>query len=328
MTHMIVPPNLHKNECDLVALARKIPMPVKKPEHTPQDTKEPEEQTAHITPEDIQDPQNYIILPGDHPNILVPAKRQDLTAEVEKALNDLKIYSTLKERAGKDGKGDPNKLNPNGYLGYMFHKEAQKLASRLNSFILPAHLYADFLQLLINGIESKAKVYYASGIQVPSSSLTQIFNDITEVRSPYRAEYLDDSFTSVKKGRGKSAQEETYIKYHKFNSQGSLVEVAEELDPDTLMKDKTSGIDLRSWLNNRTSQGWPANNVQNGALYYWHPVAGSVAWVVADSGGADLDGYGDPQCSVGGLGVRLTKIIYSKHSQKYSTKSDKVKTED
>ena len=101
----------------------------------------------------------------------------------------------------------------------------------------------------------------------------EILKDITEVRSPWRAEWLD-AFFEKRDG-------ELYIlTQNKAN--------AEKLKGG-LMKDKTPGISLDAWLKNPTKQGLPESNVKDGDLFYWHPRNQSVAWFYANSDRANLD---------------------------------------
>lgn len=130
----------------------------------------------------------------------------------------------------------------------------------------------------------------------------EIYNEITEVRNPWRAEWLDADF----KVKGK----DLYINYnHILDSNGNLIpKNSEILDKNTLMKDK--GISLEDYLNkNQTSQGLPSKEVKSGDLYYWYPESdnNSVARFDADSDRADLYCGWDPSDGYSYLGVRAVK---------------------
>jgi len=119
-----------------------------------------------------------------------------------------------------------------------------------------------------------------------------VYRDVTAVRNPWRAEWIDAYF--------EKRQDGLYVlTENKSNS--------EKLDEDTLMQDKTSGISLDSWLSNPTNQGLPKADVEKGNLYSWHPRDKGVAWFNASSDGAGLGCDWGP--SVGGLyiGVRAAK---------------------
>jgi len=115
---------------------------------------------------------------------------------------------------------------------------------------------------------------------------SDIYNEITQVRSPWRAEWLDADF----KTKGK----DLYVNYHVFDSSGKIIQKSKLLDKNTLMKDKTPGISLDYLLNNPTSQGFPSKNAQSGDLYYWYPRSDndSVARFIANSDRAILDAAG------------------------------------
>jgi len=128
-----------------------------------------------------------------------------------------------------------------------------------------------------------------------------IYNEITEVRDPWRAEWLDADF----KTKGK----DLIVNYHVFDENGKIVRNSEVLDKNTLMKDKTPGIDLEYWLNNSTEQGFPTKKTKSGDLYYWYPRKddNSVARFFAYSGRAYLFCDRDPSGRGSDLGVRAVK---------------------
>jgi len=128
-----------------------------------------------------------------------------------------------------------------------------------------------------------------------------IYNDITEMRDSWRAEWLDADL----KTKGK----DLIVNYHVFNENGKIVKKSEILDKNTLMKDKTPGIDLEYWLNNPTEQGLPTKKTKSGDLYYWYPRKdnNSVARFDANSDMAILDCGRYPSCGNSYLGVRAAK---------------------
>ncbi|MBU2612609.1 MAG: hypothetical protein KKB62_02725, partial [Nanoarchaeota archaeon] len=131
-----------------------------------------------------------------------------------------------------------------------------------------------------------------------------VYNEITKLKSPWRAEWLDADF-KVKNGV-------LHINYnHVLDSNGNLIpKNLEVLDKETLMKDKTPGISLEDYLeSNHTSQGLPNKSVKSGDLYYWFPRSddNSVAWFDADDNGADLNCNWDPSNRDDILGVRAVR---------------------
>ncbi len=129
-----------------------------------------------------------------------------------------------------------------------------------------------------------------------------IYDEITQVRSPWRAEWLDADF----KVEGKNL----VVYYHTFDDKGKIIKKSEKLDKNTLMKDKTPGISLENWLEDSTKQGLPKNIVESGDLYYWYPRSdnNSVAGFLASSVGADLCCIRYPSGGDSYLGVRAAKL--------------------
>jgi hypothetical protein len=153
--------------------------------------------------------------------------------------------------------------------------------------MLTIRQFADFLNLL-----KSEKAYNGKGNKIKRTTLRNLLNEITEVKSPYRAEHLDAKFKT------------NTITYHKINPNGTTIQVTEPLE-DHLTSDK---IDLNSWLKNANSQGLPKPDTQDGDLYFWHPRKDRVAGFIADSGWAGLDCDGDPAYSGPRLGVRVAHL--------------------
>ena len=116
---------------------------------------------------------------------------------------------------------------------------------------------------------------------------TDIYNEITEVRIPWRSNWLDAYFEQRDEGM-------YVLTGNKTN--------AEKLD-DCLMEDKTPGIDIEDWLNNPTKQGLPKLNSPKGEMYYWSPRNGAVARFDADFDRADLGCDWYPLVTYSDLGV-------------------------
>ena len=161
----------------------------------------------------------------------------------------------------------------------------------------------DFRMLLYLLKENKAR--YADGSKIKEEEQKIIYNEITEVRSPWRGEYLDARFEKRK--------DELYLlSDHIVQSNNSLVPSAQEiLHPETLMKDRAPGISLEDYIRNLTPQGLPRNDVKKGDLYYWHPKNECVVGFDADSDRSRLGCGRNPQCSNSTLGVRR-KIFHRK----------------
>ncbi|MDP4012260.1 MAG: hypothetical protein Q8R00_01500 [Candidatus Nanoarchaeia archaeon] len=173
------------------------------------------------------------------------------------------------------------------------------------NFMLTIRQYVDFLNLLKSG----KVVYDGTGKKVNPQGVTQILNEIIEVRSPYRAEWLDAKFRKQsKKGfKGILGVSEFMVDYGHRIVNGPLQPKYSEPLEDCLMTDRDPGIDLEDWLQNATSQGLPLPNANNGSLHYWFPRDQHVAGFGADSDRVGLDCDRNPQYSNSGLGVRQAR---------------------
>lgn len=127
-----------------------------------------------------------------------------------------------------------------------------------------------------------------------------LYNEITQVKSPWRSEWLDADF--------KMEGDNMYVVYHTFEND-KIVEKREKLDKNTLMNNKTSGVCLDSWLENSTKQGLPSKETESGNLYYFAPMKdnNSVVWFVADGYRVYLVAYRYPDDRISNLGVRAAK---------------------
>jgi len=160
------------------------------------------------------------------------------------------------------------------------HKELQENGERM--LIIPE--FVEFLKYLKSS---------------NNQEYLEIYKDITEVKSLWRAEWLDADF----KTKGK----DWYINYnHKIDENKSLVPQNSEIfDKNILMKGKTLGISLESWLENPTKQGLPSKKTSSGNLSYWNPKRdnNSVARFDAGGGRAYLRCGGSPSNGYSDLGV-------------------------
>ncbi len=181
--------------------------------------------------------------------------------------------------------------------------QAQELLKQEDSSMLSPDLFAEFLRLL----KSEKRLYDGLGNLINLMEGQKIKEEITEKRNPWRSEWLDNKY--VKQGGIFGIGSKLAVVYHKFDSSGKLVEVIEKIDADTMMQNKTPGINLEYWINNPTSQGLPKQNNPEGSLVYWYPRDGNVAGFIADAGRVVLCCGGDPAYSYPALGVRRAKIF-------------------
>jgi len=137
----------------------------------------------------------------------------------------------------------------------------------------------------------------------PTSENTRAYNEIIEVRDPWREEWFDAKFYTQ--------GGELWVAYnHIVDPKGNVVAQENEKLEGHLMQDKTPGssflffcISLEYWLNNPTKQGLPQENSEQGDLRYWHLKKDKVAKFYAGSGATGLNCSGDPSYSNPKLGV-------------------------
>ncbi len=222
---------------------------------------------------DLDDLSQYVLVEGKkyyYPDILVPLKRLPYTPEVEAKAKNLGLNLIN---------------NDQGYIGNINWEESHNLLRGLGRIMVNPRQYVDFLQLLRSG-----KAYDGNGNIIPDYVLQNTFEDITAVRNPWRAEWLDA----------------------KFRRQGKIFDIVywnnADMLTDTLMTDKNPGIDLETWIKKANEFGLPKPKIPKGDLYYYAPRDGAVAGFYADSGGADLNCIGDPSYRGVRLGVRAARL--------------------
>jgi len=124
----------------------------------------------------------------------------------------------------------------------------------------------------------------------------ELYKDITEVRYPYRAEWLNARF--------KEREDGMYIISEDALIKGKYEDQEIKLD-NCLMQDGYTSrcISLDEYLNSTTPHGLPPANIPNGNLNYWYPGDKSVAGFRSDSDWAGLYCGRDPGGSDPALGV-------------------------
>ncbi|MDP1728668.1 MAG: hypothetical protein Q8L27_00510, partial [archaeon] len=132
-----------------------------KPEITPEVQEEQEAQRI-ITPSEIKNPEDYLLLEGKNE----------------------KNYSYADTFVSKQT-----------YHKNKNWRECHELLQKDNAYMLTIKQFADFLSLIKSG-----KAYDGAGKKINSKELEKIFLEITEVRDPYSAEWLDADF-KVKSGK-------------------------------------------------------------------------------------------------------------------------------
>ncbi|MDD5192573.1 MAG: hypothetical protein PHH54_01555 [Candidatus Nanoarchaeia archaeon] len=137
------------------------------------------------------------------------------------------------------------------------------------------------------------------------SSYSELYKDITEVRNPWRANWLDADF--------KVKNKELCINYnHKVDSQGNLKPLNTEKLEACLMEDCYA--DILDY--NRQGLPFPTKKTKNKEFYYWFPRSdnNSVATFSAYSDSAFLYCYRNPD----GRGASLGVFVCAEGTQKNS----------
>ena len=241
--------------------------------------------------------EDYIVLEGkqhgsySYPDLYVAQHRLSLTPEIETSARtlNLQIQNTAQELTG------------NHYIGNINWEQALKLNLKANNTTLTLRQAADLIYLILDGIEGKRKVYNGKGQELNKDKLVQTYNELFEIRDPWRGEWLDADF--------KVHNSVLHINYeHKLDANGNLKPQRTEPLEYCLMEDKR--VDIRSWIENSTFQGFPTKKVKEGIFNYWYPRSdnNSVAWFVAGSGWAFLVCDWVPGVSIPALGVRAVKL--------------------
>ena len=153
--------------------------------------------------------------------------------------------------------------------------------------------FVEKLKLLKSG-----EAFNRNGNKHDHKRLELAFKEITEVRNPWRAEWLNHRYSKQ--------DSRLQVTYHKFVN-GKLEKVTEPLNEDTLMQDRAPGISLDDWIENPTSQGLPRKSVKEGSLYFWHPRENRVARFGAGAGRSDLGCDGGPMGSYSVVGVAVAR---------------------
>ena len=251
----------------------------------------------------LQKPATQIVVPPSVPTIIIPANNL--------GINKADYINLPSAKHSNYEYGETLVAMERTHLNSDWHAARDGLAVD-GAYMLTIRQFADFLNLLRSGQASDG-----NGNRIQPSRLTDLYNDITEVRNPWRSEWLDARFVEQQTGtRVKvpgtnigipgTARKEMHITYHAVNSQGVFQEVTEILEP-YLACNKTPGINLDNWLSGATKHGIPPPNTPDGDLWYWRPTDGKVARFVAGSGGADLSCGRDPSYRGSSLGVRAAR---------------------
>ena len=245
--------------------------------------------TPLIPAVNISDPSSYIILPGrkhglyEYPDFLAAMHRLSHNSDVERAAKQLgfEVANSGTEQGGIK------------YIGNINREQAIKLNANLGNSTLTLRQFIDFKELLESGLVNKAMVYNGAGRQLSTADIQPIYNEIFEVRKPWRSEWLDAIFTEQ--------NGDLFINYEHCLANNNLTPNKSEKLEEYVTKN--SWIDVSSF----NKQGLPTKKSKAQKLYYYFPVNDTVAGFCADSGWAVLGCYRNPLGSYPSLGVRAAR---------------------
>lgn len=237
---------------------------------------------------------------GDRENESWLAKAERVTRRAERRIKREKRRKEQEVRVDEDGQEEISRqeltdfiyvpsiekqVYPERVLTDKSYNEAQEQIPDLtiegidrNFSILTPYQFREFLKHLRDSGEREYQ---------------ELFNEITEVRDPWRANWLNAKFEEKQDG--------LYMISKNVLVDGEYKTEKQRLD-DVLMKDKTPGINLNELLDSDKKHGLPPADISDGDLDYWHPRENNFARFVAYSVRADLD-CGHPSDSYSSLGV-------------------------
>jgi len=191
-------------------------------------------------------------------------------------------------------------INPNQNLDGYIHVPSLNLYFTKERILQGENWFDTHKSLQLNNQRMPTIPEFIEFLKYSKLNFPDVYKDITEVRDPWRGEWIDADF--------KLKGEDLYINYnHILDSKGNLIpKNSEIIDKNTLMKDKIPGISLEDYINNNyTKQGLPNNKVKSGDFYYWFPKSdnNSVARFSAGSDGAVLYCGRSPSDANASLGV-------------------------
>ena len=239
-------------------------------------------------------PADFLFLKGKdgkegHPDLLYAKSR----------LQASPLVKTVVKVAGMDVADTAQEKNGRMYMGNFNHEQALRLNLLLGGRTTNVGIETEVFRMLLSG-----KAFDGNGRKVDSSELRSILDEKIGVRNPIRAEWYEDSFKSQDGG--------IVLMRDYVLQNGVLVPGYVAPLQAYLTKSQTPGIDLKSWVRNPNTQGWPRADVKRGETYYWPPTVGYVAGLCAGSDWADLDGDWGPLYANSWLGVRHLRVAPKK----------------
>mgnify|MGYP001596017016 CR=1 FL=1 len=250
----------------------------------------------------LSNPEDYLFLQGkpfeaNYPDLLISMYRLGMSHEVEQSASEFgySLSNSAKELNGRD------------FVGNINWEQALKLNIGLGGRTLSPRQFADFLLLLKSG-----NAVDGTGRKIESEKLEQILDEITTVRDPYRAEWLDANFKYVDNlGKIVSSNDSNgklwIYSDHLIDRDGKFYSTSMSLLEQCLM---TKGGKIN--LSTMNDQGMPTQ--EGNDFQYWCPDKDnkSVAGFAAGSDGAGLSCGRVPASVDSSLGVRHVREAHAR----------------
>lgn len=171
-----------------------------------------------------------------------------------------------------------------------------------DSFSLISRQFLDLLNMLKSG-----KAYDGNKKRINEKELLMIYNKITKPVSPWRAEWLGDSYVKIN-----GVFKINGVLYRGYNNSildGKIIATTLERLEDCVMENCFIDLDSFNYQGLPTKKSEKQIYQQGKNVYFWHPCDGSVARFWADSDGAYLNCNWGPTFASAGLGVRRAKFL-------------------
>lgn len=237
-------------------------------------------------PANIRNPEDWVHLEGrshgsySYNSLFVSMHRLGYTPEVEQAARKLSLTVT---NTGVEADGHQ-------YIGSIQWDPALRLNRALGNQTLVPRQGIDLMLDLREALDGKKTLVDGRGNALTKERLRPFYNEMWEVREPWRAEWLDARFSNTN-GVMRMAYD------HQLQGTNLVARSNDVLMP--YLEDSAVKADLATF----NPQGLPTKKSRSSALHFWKPSDGSVAWFVADSDGAGLVCGGGPSGSYPQLGV-------------------------
>lgn len=247
----------------------------------------PAAEPTAMAPTSIRDPENWLLLDGrshgaaSYLPLFVSMHRLSYGPEVDRAAKRLGLTVA---NSGVESDGHQ-------YIGNVNWSQALSLNDAVGNQTLTPRQGIDLMLDLREALDGKKVILNGRGNSIDKDRLRTMYNEIWEVRDPWRAEHLDARFSNTG-----GAMRMAYG--HQLQGTNLVARANDVLLP--YLTENGAKADLATF----NPQGLATKKSRSATLHFWQPSDGSVARFGAGSSGAVLFCVGDPQDSGANLGVR------------------------